>query len=78
MTDKQLKSILVKAGVVHATLTVVFAVCCWIFSAGKASADIVQKSDLDPMKADIAHLREDVSYIRGRIDNSPKGVIVPQ
>ena len=68
MTDKQLKSFVFKAGLVQTILTALMGAAMWLYSQGKANADIVHQSDLDPMKNDIKIIREDVAYIRGRLE----------
>lgn len=77
MNDKQLKSFLFKLGAIQTALTIIVGAVIWVFSIGKASADIVKKSELAPMQADIAQLRTDVAYIRGRLETNQKGVILP-
>lgn len=68
MTDNQLKKLVFKAGIVQTILTALIGAAMWLYSQGRANADIVHQNELAPMKEDIRVIREDVAYVRGRLE----------
>lgn len=68
MNERQLKSLIFKAGIVQTILTALLGAAMWLYSQGRANADIVHQADLATMRADIKTIREDVAYIRGYIE----------
>lgn len=78
MNDKQIKQYIFIAGVVQSVITAIIGVVAFVYTQGKASADVVHKPDLvmletkvDNLKQDLGKVKEDTAYIRGYLDKKP-------
>lgn len=81
MTDKQLKSFILRAGLIQTLVTLLVGALMWAYSVGQAQAQYLKKIDLviidakvEHIQQDVATTKEDVAYIKGlvsrKLDNS--------
>jgi len=68
MTDKQLKSFILRAGLIQTLVTLLVGALMWAYSVGQAQAQYLKKTDLVVIDGKIERIQQDVAYIRGMLE----------